>query len=122
MLVIKEIKALQIQLQKARKQRKSMGFVPTMGALHNGHLSLLKRSKNECDITVCSILVNPTQFNDKVDFDKYPHTINKDIEVLEDGGCDILFLPSVAEMYPKGFKNNATIDFGFLAKTLEGEH
>lgn len=104
------------------KQGKSIGFVPTMGALHRGHISLLKSSKKECKVTVYSIFVNPTQFNDMADFDRYPNTIDRDIEKLSDSGCDILFLPSVEEMYPSGFENKTRIDFGFLAETLEGEH
>jgi pantoate--beta-alanine ligase len=122
MLLIKGIKDLKKQLKIYRHQKRAIGFVPTMGALHAGHISLLKRSKKTCDITVCSIFVNPTQFNDKTDFNRYPNTIGKDIEILNDTGCDILFLPSVKEMYPEGFVNKTTINFGFLAETLEGEH
>ena len=74
------------------------GFVPTMGALHQGHLSLIAESIRRADITVCSIFVNPTQFNDPVDFEKYPVTIENDILLLEKSGFDILFLPSVKEI------------------------
>jgi pantoate--beta-alanine ligase len=93
-----------------------------MGALHQGHISLIDKSLSQCDLTVCSIFVNPTQFNDKTDYDKYPITIGKDIEKLSDSGCQVLFLPDVKEMYPEGFENKEKIDFGFLAQTLEGEH
>ena len=122
MLIFKQIKALQKYLQSTDNKLKAKGFVPTMGALHQGHLSLIKRSKKQCKLTICSIFVNPTQFNDKTDFDRYPSTIATDIEMLNDAGCDVLFLPSVKEMYPDGFTNSIEIKFGFIAETLEGEH
>ncbi len=122
MIVLKRIKDLQKYLKPLIKNGKQLGFVPTMGALHRGHLALIKESKSDCDLTICSIFVNPTQFNDKNDFDKYPITIDKDIEMLHDAGCDVLFLPTVKEMYPTGFGNAKAINFGFLAQTLEGEH
>jgi len=78
------------------------GFVPTMGALHAGHISLIQASKSENPLTVCSIFINPTQFNDPKDFEKYPITIERDIELLEEAGCDVLFLPDVKEIYPDG--------------------
>jgi len=117
MLIFKRIKDLQKHLQSTDNKGKTKGFVPTMGALHKGHLSLIIRSKKECKLTICSIFVNPTQFNDKTDFDKYPNTIAQDIVMLNDTGCDILFLPSVKEMYPNGFTNSAKINFGFIAET-----
>ena len=122
MLIFKRIKDLQKYLQSTDNKGKTKGFVPTMGALHKGHLSLIIRSKKECKLTICSIFVNPTQFNDKTDFDKYPNTIARDIVMLNDAGCDILFLPSVKEMYPDGFMDATKINFGFIADTLEGEH
>jgi len=122
MLIFKQVKGLQKHLQSADNKLKTIGFVPTMGALHKGHLSLIKQSKNECKLTICSIFVNPTQFNDKSDFDKYPNTIANDLEMLNDSGCDVLFLPSVKEMYPNGFTDTTKISFGFMAETLEGEH
>lgn len=121
MLIIKTIKKLDNQLIKAKLEGKKVGFAPTMGALHQGHLSLIRLSKKHNDLTVCSIFVNPTQFNDKNDFDKYPNTIERDMELLIKEKCDILFLPDVKEMYPKGTGNAGKIDFGFLAETLEGE-
>lgn len=122
MLIFKQIKELQKHLKPLINKGKGVGFVPTMGALHQGHMSLISASKKQCQVTICSIFVNPTQFNDKSDFDKYPITIDKDIEMLHDGGCDVLFLPTVNEMYPDGLKDKTAIDFGFLAETLEGEH
>ena len=122
MLLFKKAKDIENQLGRARKSRQKIGFVPTMGALHAGHISLIQAAKLQSDVVVCSIFVNPTQFNDKTDFDKYTVTIDKDIELLTDAGCDVLFLPNVKEMYPNGFTNPAKIDFGYLAQTLEGEY
>ena len=82
---------------------RSVGFVPTMGALHKGHLSLINKSKSAETFTVCSIFVNPTQFNNPEDFQKYPITIEEDIKLLKMNGCDILFLPSHIEIYPHDF-------------------
>lgn len=122
MIVYKYAKDLEKQLLRLKKQGKNIAFIPTMGALHKGHISLIKAGKKGNSVTVCSIFVNPTQFNDKADFDKYPVTIEADIEQLNDAGCDILFVPSVKEMYPNGLKNMHPVNFGFLAQTLEGEH
>lgn len=122
MLIFKKIGDLKKQIKLLKRQGNIVGFVPTMGALHAGHISLIKASQRVTDVTICSIFVNPTQFNDKSDFDKYPITIPSDIEKLTNAACDILFLPSIDEMYPHGFENAGRIDFGFLAQTLEGEH
>ena len=100
----------------------SVGFVPTMGALHKGHLSLLQESKERCDITVASIFVNPTQFNNAADFNKYPVTIEQDIYLLEKNGCDILFLPDITEIYPDGTDSKIHIDLGDLENILEGKY
>jgi pantoate--beta-alanine ligase len=122
MLIFKRIKDLQKYLEAPDNKGKLQGFVPTMGALHAGHISLIEESKKQCKLTICSIFVNPTQFNDKSDFDKYPVTIDKDILMLDAAGCDVLFLPSVKEMYPDGLASNKPVNFGFMAETLEGEH
>lgn len=98
----------------------SIGFVPTMGALHDGHLELLKQSRTAAGFTVASIFVNPTQFNDPADFAKYPVTIDKDILALELAGCDLLFLPSVADVYPNGIASEKPFDLGRLDSLLEG--
>ncbi|HOZ52267.1 MAG TPA: pantoate--beta-alanine ligase [Chitinophagaceae bacterium] len=99
----------------------SIGFVPTMGALHIGHLSLIEKSKSETNLTVCSIFVNPTQFNDKKDFDKYPNTIEADIEKLASVDTDVLFLPSVDEMYPNGTEKIKQYEIGYLDTVLDGK-
>lgn len=102
--------------------KKKIGFVPTMGALHQGHLSLIEQSKKETDFTVCSIFVNPTQFNDKSDYDKYPIQIDRDLEMLLTAKCDIAFVPNVEEVYPTGTLDKINIDLGFVGKTLDAEH
>ena len=100
---------------------KSIGFVPTMGALHKGHISLINLSINENDVTVCSIFVNPTQFNDPADLKRYPRPVDSDREMLESAGCDILFMPSVEEMYPNNDYTLLNEDFGMLDKVMEGQ-
>lgn len=100
-----------------RKQGKTIGFVPTMGALHKGHYALLQKAREECDCLVCSIFVNPTQFNNSDDLRKYPRNIEKDIAFIE-SLCDIIFLPSVEEMYP--VPPTDIYDFGDLDKVMEG--
>lgn len=99
---------------------KSIGFVPTMGALHAGHISLIEKAKAENDIVVCSIFVNPTQFNDPNDLIKYPRTPEQDKHLLLNAGCDILFSPAIDEMYPE--KDSRMFDFGGLDKVMEGAH
>lgn len=118
MFVFKTQKELKGFLQNKGK----IGFVPTMGALHQGHISLIARSKAENEITGCSIFINPTQFNNKNDFDKYPITIEKDISLLLEANCDFLFLPSVKEMYPEGIDQHHPYDLGYLDTILEGAH
>src|SRR4051812_17262706 len=102
MILLKEATKLTAYLQQLRQEGARIGFAPTMGALHNGHISLIEKSKRIGDITVSSIFVNPTQFNDPKDFEKYPVTLSTDIRLLERSGCDVLFLPSVDEIYPNG--------------------
>lgn len=99
-----------------------VGFVPTMGALHEGHISLIKASVSKTNVTVCSIFVNPTQFNDKADFEKYPVQIDHDLEMLLAAGCHAVFVPSVEEIYPQGTAQKTDVDLGFIGTTLEAEH
>lgn len=104
------------------KKKKSIGFVPTMGALHDGHLALVQRAKKENDLVVCSIFVNPTQFNNREDLKKYPRTLKADIRKLESVKCDVLFAPDEKEMYPKNDpEKELEIDFGLLDKVMEGK-
>lgn len=99
---------------------KRIGFVPTMGALHEGHLSLIEQSRAQCDITVCSIFINPTQFTNAQDLEKYPVTTQEDIEKLQAAHCDLLFLPSTEVIYPNGFAIKAPYVLGALENVLEG--
>lgn len=122
MILFKQAASLQQYLQSIRQEGGSIGFVPTMGALHKGHLSLLQTAGEENSHVICSIFVNPTQFNDPADFEKYPITLEKDIEMLEQAGVDLLFLPSVLEIYPEGTRDLPTYDIGFLETILEGQY
>ena len=101
MKIIHTIKDLQTELSELKAQGKKVGLVPTMGALHAGHASLVKRSVNENDVTVVSVFVNPTQFNDKNDLVKYPRTLDADCKLLESCGVTFVFAPSVEEIYPE---------------------
>jgi len=102
-----------------RNEGKTIGFVPTMGALHQGHLSLVQAA-SENDVVVCSIFVNPVQFNDAADLQKYPRTLKADLALLEKESCDIVFAPSAEEMYPE--PPSETYDFGLLEQVMEGAY
>ncbi len=117
--IFSHIESLRAFLKKNKSLYKSVGFVPTMGALHNGHLALIKQSRKENDITVCSIFVNPAQFNNADDLAKYPRTLEQDMAMLQSASCDVLFCPSGEEMYPD--KSIIKFDFGNLEQVLEGE-
>ncbi len=101
--------------------RKDIGFVPTMGALHSGHISLITLSQQYSQTTVCSIFVNPAQFNDKNDLLNYPRTLDSDCSLLEEAGCDVVFIPEVSEIYATG-EVLEQYQFGMAEKTMEGEH
>ncbi|MCC8173964.1 MAG: pantoate--beta-alanine ligase [Odoribacter sp.] len=107
-------------IQAYKKEGKEVGFVPTMGALHEGHISLVKECNKVCDITVVSIFVNPTQFNDPEDLKRYPRTPEKDLNLLEEAGCDIVFMPDVKEIYPEQ-EEKKNFDFGYIESIMEGE-
>lgn len=120
MIIFKKKKDLQAWLNNQKIKGRSIGFVPTMGALHEGHLNLTRTSKKENAITLTSIFVNPTQFNDPKDFEKYPVTLEKDIMLLEQQHCDVLFLPSVNEIYPAAENKDDHYELGYLETVLEG--
>jgi pantoate--beta-alanine ligase len=109
MIICKKPRELHDLLEKKKIGQYEIGFVPTMGALHAGHLSLVDAAKKQNKIVVCSIFVNPTQFNDPEDFKKYPITLEKDILMFEGAGCDILFIPSVEDIYPNGTTGPGTL-------------
>ena len=117
--IFTEIKPLRALLGAKRSQHLSIGLVPTMGALHAGHLELIKASKSENDITVCSIYVNPAQFNSQTDLEKYPRTLENDKQMLVNSGCDLIFAPVNEEMYQQ--KNQIHFDFGSLDTVMEGK-
>ncbi len=144
MHVFKTIKEAKDYLNKVKNEAKTVGFVPTMGALHKGHVSLIERAIQENDISVSSIFVNPLQFNNKKDLEKYPRTLNTDLDKLKMAGCDVVFVPSVEEMYPgptqtlpfrEGLNSPTRVqvspvggdlevafDLGNLDKVMEGAH
>ncbi|MBO9202314.1 MULTISPECIES: pantoate--beta-alanine ligase [Niastella] len=122
MIIFKYAEPLARYIQQQKAAGKQVGFVPTMGALHNGHIALIDQSKQATAVTVCSIFVNPTQFNNPNDYQLYPQTIEQDIVKLEAAGCDALFLPSIAEMYPQGTTGLEHYDLGYLETLLEGKY
>ena len=119
MEIFYEITPLKKKLAALKSQSKKIGFVATMGALHAGHISLVETSNRENDITVVSIFVNPTQFNNKEDLEKYPRNTEADIRLLEDNECDIVFIPSVEEMYPE--EDTRVFELGSVAEVMEGK-
>jgi len=120
MQVFGKTKGVVDALNKLKKEGKSIGFVPTMGALHAGHITLIERAVSENDIVVASIFVNPTQFNDQNDLRNYPRNLEKDLRNLEAAACDIVFFPEVIDMYPE--PDNRVFNFGRLEKVMEGAH
>lgn len=122
MIIFKQVKDIQEYIEANKLKGQKIGFVPTMGALHPGHLSLIEAARSHSNIIVCSIFVNPTQFNDPKDFEKYPITIEQDIYLLEKAGCNVLFLPSVNEIYPAGMTATSHFELGFLETILDGKY
>lgn len=113
---------LKRKIDRLKALGKTIGFVPTMGVLHEGHISLITQAKATCDFVVCSIFVNPTQFNKEEDLLKYPRTIEADSKLLSAAHCDLLFIPSVKTMYPKGTDKFHAPDVGDILNVMEGEH
>lgn len=120
MNIYKTILELKSEIDVHKRLGKTIGFVPTMGCLHDGHISLVNQSIKENDITAVSIFVNPTQFNNPEDLNNYPRTIDADIEKLNNVKCDIIFIPTVKEMYPE--EDKRVFDFGNLDKVMEGKY
>lgn len=121
MIIATNVSEIQELLDHHKKAGRSIGFVPTMGALHEGHMALVTAAKDNCDIALVSIFVNPTQFNESSDLEKYPRTLEQDMSLLDENGCDVLFFPKVHEMYPDGLDTKVKIDFQGIDKAMEGE-
>jgi pantoate--beta-alanine ligase len=133
MIIFNSAEKLKNHLNELRSNGKTIGFAPTMGALHQGHISLIAIAKGQCDVVVCSIFVNPTQFNDLKDLEKYPRTLDTDTALLQSANCDILFAPEVNEIYAaeelklkkenkedKSWMLGKAVDFGMMDKVMEG--
>lgn len=120
MRVVKTISELKSLISGYKQENKTVGLVPTMGALHAGHKSLVDRARKENDIVVVSVFVNPTQFNNKQDLATYPRTEERDCAFLEAAGCDVVFMPAVEEVYPE--PDNRQFDLGAVAEVMEGAH
>ncbi len=122
MLIFRTVEGIQNFLSETRKAGKSIGFAPTMGALHTGHVSLINKAVAENDCCIASIFVNPAQFNDKKDLEQYPRTFDTDLETLITNGNQVLFYPDEKEVYPAGLDLEVKVDFGFLFETMEAVH
>lgn len=118
MEIITTVSALRSAVKSAKERGLSVGLVPTMGALHRGHLSLIERARAECDFVVVSVFVNPTQFNNENDLTTYPRTVEADCRLLEDAGVDVAFVPTVEEVYPE--PDTRVFDLGEVAEVMEG--
>ena len=117
---IADVDAMREFVRSAQRDGKTVGFVPTMGALHEGHLSLVDAARAECDLAVVSIFVNPTQFGPKEDLSRYPRDLERDLELLGSRGCEVVFAPTVEAMYPEGYITS--VDVGPLGHELEGAY
>ncbi len=120
MKVFHTIQEIKDFVRSQRSENKSIGFVPTMGALHEGHISLVNQAVKHCDICVVSVFVNPTQFNDPKDLETYPRTLEADCKLLEEAGVEAVFSPSVEEIYPE--EDTRTFEVGTVAEVMEGAH
>jgi pantoate--beta-alanine ligase len=121
MIICETVESLRKHISAHKSGGKSIGFVPTMGALHEGHISLIRMAGRENDIVVCSIFVNPTQFNDPKDLDKYPRTMEKDAIMLKNAGNHLLFFPSNKEVYPPGLDTKLAVSLNGLDELMEGK-
>lgn len=121
MFIFKRVQHIKEWVESRKAEGLKVGFVPTMGALHYGHMSLVERSKSEADVTIVSIFVNPRQFNDPEDLRKYPRPIEADLKMLYEGGVDMAFLPEVEDIYPAGDMQKIDFDPGPAAVTMEGK-
>lgn len=121
MVNLYSIDALKENLEPLRNKGLKIGFVPTMGALHDGHISLVKAAKEECDVVIVSIFVNPTQFNNTEDLKLYPRQEDKDLKLLTQNDCDFVYLPTAEEIYPSDYEE-VKIDLDTIENTMEGEH
>ena len=120
MQVVKHINDLQAIIKQVRGEGRSIGFVPTMGALHEGHLSLVEQAGKETGFVVVSIFVNPTQFNDKADLERYPRNLDSDLKLLSSTACQLVFAPEVGEVYPE--PDTRQFNFGLLEEVMEGKY
>ncbi len=120
MEVLESINSLREKISSLKNQAQKIGFVPTMGALHYGHIALIKQAMLECDYVICSIFINPAQFNNPDDLEKYPKTLSTDMQLLMQADCDALFIPSIEVMYPK--VSSTSFQFGSLEKVMEGSY
>lgn len=120
MEIITTSSSISSRIEELKKAGKTIGFVPTMGALHEGHLSLVRIASNHCDVVVVSIFVNPTQFNDPKDLERYPRDIQKDAELLSGTPCELIFVPTVHDIYPE--PDTRVFDFGLIDRVMEGKY
>lgn len=120
MLNIKTVAALAQEIKRVKESGKTIGFVPTMGALHQGHLTLVKQAREACDYVIVSVFVNPNQFNNAEDLARYPRDLERDEALLKTVGCELLFAPNVKEVYPQ--EDKRIFNFGMLESVMEGKH
>ena len=116
------ISELRQYVQHWKDHKQSIAFIPTMGNLHQGHMSLIEKGQSLCDRSICSIFVNPMQFGPNEDFNHYPRTLDQDIALLESVGCDLVYMPTASELYPQGLENISQIIVTDLTETYEGAH
>lgn len=116
------VSELRQYVQHWKDHKQSIAFIPTMGNLHQGHLSLIEKGQSLCDKSICSIFVNPMQFGPNEDFNHYPRTLDEDIELLESAGCNLVYMPAASELYPQGLENISQVIVTDLTESFEGAH